>query len=65
MLDMHEACQRCQADLPPTSPQARICSHECTFCAPCTDGPLAGICPNCDGELVRRPIRVPTEAGGQ
>jgi hypothetical protein len=30
---------------------------ECTFCATCADGVLAGHCPNCAGELVRRPIR--------
>ncbi|ARO13378.1 urease-associated protein [Ketogulonicigenium robustum] len=36
---------------------ARICSFECTFCADCADGVLGGLCPNCGGELVRRPIR--------
>ena len=36
-----------------------ICSFECTFCATCAAEKLAGICPNCGGELVRRPIRPP------
>ena len=36
---------------------ARICSFECTFCAECTYRRLHGTCPNCGGELVRRPVR--------
>jgi hypothetical protein len=36
---------------------ARICSFECTFCAACADTRLKGHCPNCGGELVRRPVR--------
>jgi uncharacterized protein len=57
MLALRPNCECCNADLPPESAAARICSYECTFCAACTDGPLGGICPNCGGELVRRPIR--------
>jgi hypothetical protein len=34
-----------------------ICSFECTFCRACADARLQGRCPNCGGELVRRPIR--------
>jgi hypothetical protein len=34
-----------------------ICSFECTFCADCARDRLTGRCPNCGGELVRRPIR--------
>lgn len=34
-----------------------ICSFECTFCMECADDVLRGACPNCGGELVRRPIR--------
>jgi hypothetical protein len=33
-----------------------ICSHECTFCLACA-GATRMICPNCGGELVRRPLR--------
>jgi hypothetical protein len=36
-----------------------ICSFECTFCRECAEGRLGGRCPNCGGELVRRPIRPP------
>lgn len=57
MLELRPNCERCDADLPADSTSARICSFECTFCAACADGPLAGRCPNCSGELVRRPIR--------
>jgi hypothetical protein len=34
-----------------------ICSFECTFCRTCAEGRLGGVCPNCGGELVPRPIR--------
>jgi len=54
---MRETCERCEAPLPPGTDAARICSYECTFCADCTDGELAGTCPNCGGELVSRPRR--------
>jgi len=50
-------CECCNRDLPPDSRDARICSFECTFCRICADAVLDGVCPNCGGELVRRPIR--------
>jgi hypothetical protein len=56
MLELRPNCERCDADLPPEA-DARICSFECTFCAACGDGPLNGLCPNCGGELARRPVR--------
>lgn len=56
MLELRPNCERCDCDLPPES-DARICSFECTFCADCADGVLAVACPNCGGELVRRPVR--------
>ena len=59
MLELRPGCERCDCDLPPASVDARICSFECTFCRECAEGPLAGRCPNCGGELVRRPIRPP------
>lgn len=59
MLELRPNCERCDADLPPDSAAARICSFECTFCDACADGVLGGLCPNCGGELVRRPIRAP------
>lgn len=57
MLQLRPNCECCDKDLAPDSTEARICSFECTFCAPCTDGLLGGKCPNCGGELVARPRR--------
>ncbi len=57
MLELRPNCENCDCDLPPDSLKARICSFECTFCADCADGVLGGCCPNCGGELLRRPIR--------
>ncbi len=57
MLDLRPNCECCDKDLPPDSLEARICTYECTFCADCVDNRLQGICPNCGGELVRRPVR--------
>jgi hypothetical protein len=36
-----------------------ICSFECTFCRACAEGVLGGRCPNCGGDLVRRPVLPP------
>ena len=57
MLALRPNCECCDRDLPADSALARICTFECTFCADCADTRLGGICPNCSGELVRRPIR--------
>ena len=57
MLELRPNCECCDRDLPPAGTDARICTYECTFCADCAQGRFAGICPNCDGELIRRPIR--------
>lgn len=57
MLLLRPGCECCDVDLPPDSHAARICSFECTFCASCAEGRLGGVCPNCGGELLRRPIR--------
>jgi len=54
-LEMRPSCEKCQAGLDPES-LAFICSHECTFCPGCAIS-LAQRCPNCNGELVRRPRR--------
>jgi hypothetical protein len=50
---MRGNCERCGADLPADA-EAMICVYECTFCPACTQA-MAGVCPNCGGELVRRP----------
>ena len=57
MLQLRPNCECCNTDLLPAALNARICSFECTFCADCADTKLQGICPNCGGELVRRPVR--------
>ncbi|VVB49717.1 hypothetical protein RHAL1_03978 [Beijerinckiaceae bacterium RH AL1] len=61
ILDLRPNCECCDTDLPPSSPDAFICTSECTFCRTCAEGVLAGHCPNCLGNLVTRPIR---PAGG-
>ena len=57
MLDLRPNCECCDRDLPSDSQDARICSFECTFCVSCAEQTLHGKCPNCGGELLRRPIR--------
>lgn len=57
MLVLRPNCECCDRDLPADSLDARICTFECTFCANCAETRLAGTCPNCSGELVRRPVR--------
>lgn len=58
MLKLKPNCECCDRDLPPESLEARICSFECTFCSDCAANRLpGGLCPNCGGELVRRPVR--------
>lgn len=59
MLELRPGCECCDRDLPPGSEDARICSFECTFCRACAETVLHGRCPNCGGELVRRPVRPP------
>ena len=56
MLELRPNCECCDRDLPPGDRLAFICSFECTFCADCT-AELGGVCPNCGGELERRPLR--------
>ena len=57
MLLIKPNCECCDRDLPPSSLEAMICSFECTFCHECAMTRLEGRCPNCGGELVRRPVR--------
>lgn len=59
MLAIKPNCECCDKDLAPESAEARICTFECTFCADCAEGLLKGVCPNCGGDFVRRPIRPP------
>lgn len=57
MLELRPTCEHCNVALPPTSPRARICSFECTFCADCVERVLFNVCPNCGGGFVPRPVR--------
>jgi hypothetical protein len=57
MLQLRPSCECCGKDLPPAAIDAVICSFECTYCWSCAQTRLGGRCPNCGGELVRRPIR--------
>jgi hypothetical protein len=54
-LEMRGACEKCGAELSQDG-EAYVCSHECTFCAGCARA-MNLVCPNCGGELVRRPRR--------
>lgn len=54
-LAYKEACDGCAVHLSWIDP-AFICTHECTWCVECHAG-FGGVCPNCSGELVRRPKR--------
>ena len=56
MLELRPTCENCNKALPPHDPEARICSYECTFCAPCVTA-LFNVCPNCGGGFTPRPIR--------
>ncbi len=57
MLQLRPNCECCNRDLPNESLDARICTFECTFCKDCVETKLNHTCPNCGGELVRRPRR--------
>ena len=54
-LELKPACERCGGALAADG-DAEICSYECTFCVPCAES-IGHVCPNCGGELVRRPRR--------
>ncbi|MDX8366158.1 DUF1272 domain-containing protein [Cytobacillus sp. IB215665] len=54
-LKMKKDCQRCDISLTRDA-DAYICSYECTFCPQCS-AEVKNVCPNCGGELVRRPKR--------
>lgn len=54
-LEMRETCERCGAKLFQDG-EACICSYEHTYCVPCATV-LQKSCPQCEGELLRRPTR--------
>jgi uncharacterized protein len=57
MLELRPFCECCGKNLPPETNEALICSFECTFCADCVENTLHGTCPNCGGDLTKRPSR--------
>jgi len=57
MLEIRPNCETCGKDLPNGSPEAMICTYECTFCKDCVDNLLQNVCPNCGGGFERRPTR--------
>ena len=56
-LELRPNCELCDNDLPPHSPDARMCSYECTYCAQCVETVLHNVCPTCGGNFVPRPFR--------
>jgi hypothetical protein len=54
-LELKNTCEKFGAVITPVA-IAYICSYECTYCATCAEQ-LKFVCPNCEGELVRRPRR--------
>lgn len=54
-MEMRKQCEKCNLDLA-LDADAYICSYECTYCKECFEK-LNAVCPNCSGELVRRPKR--------
>jgi hypothetical protein len=61
MLELKPTCEKCNKSLPHESDEAMICSYECTFCKSCAINDFKNICPNCKGELVKRPTRIKKE----
>jgi hypothetical protein len=55
-LEMKKACEKCGRALRDDG-EACICRYECTFCPECTEK-MNSVCPNCGGELVRRPRKL-------
>jgi hypothetical protein len=54
-LGLKSECGKCGAMVAPSG-VAYICSYECTYCASCAEQ-MNAVCPNCGGEVVRRPRR--------
>ncbi len=57
MLEIRPTCENCNKSLPYDSPDALICTFECTFCVTCVEDILHHVCPNCGGGFEKRPIR--------
>src|SRR3954470_19088600 len=57
MLELRPVCEHCNKPLPNGSPDAMICTFECTFCKDCVHDVLQNVCPNCGGGFEKRPTR--------
>ena len=57
MLELRPNCELCDRDLAPASPEAMICTYECTLCRNCVEAVLQNVCPNCGGNFCPRPVR--------
>lgn len=57
MLELRPNCECCNRNLAPDIDEAMICTFECTFCQSCAETKMDFVCPNCGGDLVRRPMR--------
>ncbi|WP_150460775.1 DUF1272 domain-containing protein [Nesterenkonia ebinurensis] len=56
MLELRPNCECCDRHLPHDA-AAWICTFECTWCSECVERFPGDRCPNCGGNLERRPIR--------
>jgi len=59
-MEFRRECGRCDRPLTDDGP-AYVCAYECTFCPTCYRQ-LRYCCPDCSGELVRRPRRRTSES---
>ncbi|WP_203579756.1 DUF1272 domain-containing protein [Microbacterium hibisci] len=58
MLEIRPSCECCDRDLAADA-EAYICTFECTWCPACAARFPRRACPNCGGNLERRPVRPP------
>lgn len=58
MLEIRPNCECCGRGLAPDD-EAYICTFECTWCPSCVVKFEGRRCPNCSGNLERRPVRPP------
>ncbi|WP_082072048.1 DUF1272 domain-containing protein [Pseudarthrobacter chlorophenolicus] len=56
MLEIRPNCECCDVDIAPSA-AAYICTFECTWCPDCVERFPNRACPNCGGDLQRRPVR--------
>jgi ribosomal protein S18 acetylase RimI-like enzyme len=60
-MEFRSDCLRCHGALTDDGP-AYHCAQDCTYCASCART-IRFVCPNCGGEVVRRPHRAPLGPG--